>query len=181
MRSVALAVLMVQIGAFAPCDGADVSPVDNILVRVGAGDSQCHGISTFMAEMLDASRILRNATSNSLIIVDELGRGTSTYDGFGLAWAISHHLASEVKAFTLFATHFHAMTTLSDEVDNVANLYCDATTDGDKFVLLYKIKAGKSMRSFGIDVAKIAGFPADVIEDAKENLAIFENAKMETD
>lgn len=123
-----------------------------------------------MAEMLDASRILRNATNRSLVIIDELGRGTSSYDGFGLAWAISKKLAT-VGARTLFATHFHEMTALADEMGNVGNLFCDAVVDGDVLTLLYDIKPGVSKRSLGLEIAKLAGFPKHVLDRARSYLA----------
>ena len=174
MRSVALAVYMAQIGSFVPADSADICPVDNVLVRIGAGDSLSDGVSTFMAEMLDAGRILRNATSRSLILVDELGRGTSTFDGFGLAWGISHYIASKINAFTLFATHFYEMTKLENELDNVGNLYCDAVADNGRFTLLYEVKDGTCDRSYGVDVAKLAGFPESVLKDADRYLKKYE-------
>merc|ERR1712117_80792 len=168
MRSVALSVYMTQVGSFVPCQSADVAPVDQILVRIGASDSQYDGVSTFMAEMLDASRILRNATDKSLVVIDELGRGTSTYDGFGLAWSISHHISSKINAFALFATHFYEMTRLAKEVDCVKNLFCDALADDGQFTLLYSIKPGVCKKSFGIEVAKLAGFPEKVLGRTKD-------------
>jgi DNA mismatch repair protein MSH2 len=166
MRSVALCIYLTQIGSFVPCSTANVSPVDNILLRMGARDFQYNGISTFMNEMLDVSKIIRIATPRSLVLIDEIGRGTSTFDGFGLAWSISNYIATELKACTLFATHFHEVTLLANDLSNVKNLYCDAAFENDQLTLLYKICEGECKNSFGIEVAKMAGFPRAIINHA---------------
>ena len=170
MRQTALIVLMAQIGSFVPAESAKIGIVDRIFTRVGASDDLASGQSTFMVEMTEVSNILRNATKNSLIILDEIGRGTSTFDGLSIAWAVVEYIANTklLGAKTLFATHYHELTELEGKLDSVNN-YCIAVKEqGDDIVFLRKIIKGGADKSYGIQVAKLAGVPETVLNRAKE-------------
>lgn len=170
MRQVALIVLMAQVGCFVPADSANIGLVDRIFTRVGASDDLASGQSTFMVEMNEVANILRNATADSLLILDEIGRGTSTFDGLSIAWAVIEHISNKklLGAKTLFATHYHELTELEGKMSNVNN-YCIAVKEkGDDIVFLRKIVKGGADKSYGIQVAKLAGVPDMVIDRAKE-------------
>lgn len=174
IKSVGICAIMAQCGSMIPAEDARISVIDGVYTRVGAGDKQMEGISTFMEEMLDMSVILKNATQNSLVIIDELGRGTSTFDGFGLAWSISRHLAEKTKSFTLFATHFHELTEMAQDIETVGNLHVKAICQDDKLTMLFNVGEGTCDESYGINVAQYTRFPEHVVELAKEKLKQFE-------
>ena len=176
MRQVALIVLMASIGSFVPAKRADIPICDRIFTRVGASDDLASGQSTFMVEMSEVSNILRNATEDSLLILDEIGRGTSTFDGLSIAWAVVEYLAREIKAKTLFATHYHELSVLEGKLENVKN-YCIAVSkEQGEIQFLRKIMPGGADESYGIDVAKLAGVPAPVLDRARE-ISAFLNEK----
>ncbi len=170
MRQTALIVLMAQVGCFVPAKSANIGIVDRIFTRVGASDDLASGQSTFMVEMNEVANILRNATADSLLVLDEIGRGTSTFDGLSIAWAVIEHISNRklLGAKTLFATHYHELTELEGKMNNVNN-YCIAVKErGDDIVFLRKIVKGGADKSYGIQVAKLAGVPDMVIDRAKE-------------
>lgn len=165
MRQTALIIIMAQIGSFVPCDKADLPIFDQIFTRIGASDDLISGQSTFMVEMLEANNALRYATENSLILFDEIGRGTATFDGMAIAQSMIEYIATKIKCITLFSTHYHELTMLSDKY-GIENVHASATVDNDHIVFLYKIKRGNSNRSYGINVAKLAKLPDEVINRA---------------
>jgi DNA mismatch repair protein MutS len=175
MRQSALIVLLAHIGSFVPADSAEIGPIDRIFTRIGASDDLASGQSTFMVEMTETANILHNATSQSLVLMDEVGRGTSTFDGLSLAWACAEHLAKELKAFTLFATHYFELTSLVEEHSNIANVHLDAIEHGDHIVFLHAVKLGPANQSYGLQVAALAGVPKAVIGNAREKLQMLES------
>ncbi|MEI6067274.1 MAG: DNA mismatch repair protein MutS [Methylococcaceae bacterium] len=175
MRQAALIVLIAHIGCYVPAKTLSCGPVDKIFTRIGASDDLSSGRSTFMVEMSETANILHNATSKSLILMDEIGRGTSTFDGLSLAWACADHLAKETKAFTLFATHYFELTTLADEQKTIHNVHLDAIEHGDKIIFLHAVKEGPASQSYGLQVAALAGVPRSVIDKAKTKLRHLED------
>ena len=175
MRQAALIVLMAHIGCYVPAKSLACGPVDKIFTRIGASDDLSGGRSTFMVEMSETANILHNATAKSLILMDEIGRGTSTFDGLSLAWACADHLAKETKAFTLFATHYFELTTLADEQKSIHNVHLDAMEHGDKIIFLHSVREGPANQSYGLQVAALAGVPRSVIDKAKAKLQHLED------
>ena len=170
MRQTAVIVLMAHIGSFVPAEEAVIGPVDRIFTRIGASDDLASGRSTFMVEMTETAHILHHATPSSLVLMDEVGRGTSTFDGLSLAWAAAEHLARELRAMTLFATHYFEMITLPEEYPEVANVHLDAAEHRDGVVFLHAVKDGPANQSYGLQVAALAGVPGRVVKRAREKL-----------
>jgi DNA mismatch repair protein MutS len=174
MRQTALIAVLAHAGSFVPAEHCALGPLDRIFTRIGSSDDLAGGRSTFMVEMTETANILHNATAQSLVLMDEIGRGTSTYDGLALAWAAAHHIAREVRAFTLFATHYFELTALAEQLPGIANVHLDATEHADALVFLHAVREGPADRSFGIHVAQMAGVPRAVIAEARAHLARLE-------
>lgn len=170
MRQTALICLLAMIGCFVPAKSATIGPIDRIFTRIGAADDLASGRSTFMVEMTETASILHNATQQSLIIMDEIGRGTSTFDGLALAFSCAEYLAKHIKAYTLFATHYFELTGLAEENSTISNCHVDATEHNDSIVFLYLVKEGPANQSYGLQVAQLAGVPRPVIQHAREKL-----------
>lgn len=170
MRQIAIITLLAYAGSFVPATSAHLGPVDRIFSRIGASDDLAGGRSTFMVEMEETANILHNATEQSLVLMDEVGRGTSTFDGLSLAWACAVELATYLRAFTLFATHYFELTTLPDEYPGIANLHLDAVEHGDSIVFLHAVREGPANQSYGLQVATLAGVPKPVIKKARQRL-----------
>ncbi|MDJ0807852.1 MAG: DNA mismatch repair protein MutS [Gammaproteobacteria bacterium] len=176
MRQIAIITLLAYAGSFVPAADAQIGPIDRIFSRIGASDDLAGGRSTFMVEMEETANILHNATAQSLVLMDEIGRGTSTFDGLSLAWACAVELASRIHAFTLFATHYFELTTLPDEYDGIANVHLDAVEHGDSIVFMHAVREGPANQSYGLQVASLAGVPPSVIRRARKRLAEMEDA-----
>lgn len=170
MRQIALITLMANIGCFVPAQAAQIGEIDRIFTRIGASDDLASGRSTFMVEMTETANIMHNASQNSLVLMDEIGRGTSTYDGLSLAWASAHYLSTKINALTLFATHYFELTEFADQQTGVVNIHLDAHEHGDDIVFMHSVHDGAASKSFGIQVAKLAGLPSEVLSFAKSKL-----------
>ncbi|WP_428618292.1 DNA mismatch repair protein MutS [Shewanella sp.] len=179
MRQVALITLMAHIGSFVPAQKAAIGPVDRIFTRIGAADDLASGRSTFMVEMTETANILHNATPESLVLMDEIGRGTSTYDGLSLAWSAAEHLAQSLRSMTLFATHYFELTQLPEQIENVANVHLDAIEHDDTIAFMHAVQEGAASKSYGLQVAALAGVPAKVVQAAKHKLHHLESRDRE--
>jgi DNA mismatch repair protein MutS len=179
LRQAALLVILAQMGSFVPADSALLPIVDRVFTRIGAADNLARGRSTFMVEMTETAVILNTATARSLVVLDEIGRGTSTYDGLALAWAVVEHIHRNIRAKTLFATHYHELTELADQLPGVRNLHVSVKESGDQILFLRRVEPGAADRSYGIEVARLAALPMSVIERAREILAHHESAVTE--
>jgi DNA mismatch repair protein MutS len=179
LRQVALIAIMAQMGSFVPADEALLPIVDRVFTRIGASDNLSRGRSTFMVEMTETAVILNTATPRSLIVLDEIGRGTATYDGLALAWAVIEHIHDHIRAMTLFATHYHELTELAEQMEGVRNLHVSVKEAGEQIIFLRKVEPGAADRSYGIEVARLAALPASVIERARQVLAFHEKSEHE--
>jgi DNA mismatch repair protein MutS len=178
MRQVALIVLMAHVGSFVPATSARLGPIDQVFTRVGAADDLAGGRSTFMVEMTESANILHNATERSLVLMDEVGRGTSTFDGLALAWAIARQLLEKNQALTLFATHYFELTRLALEYKHAVNVHLDAVEHKDTIVFLHAVEEGPASQSYGLQVAQLAGVPKNVIRNARRYLQMLEDASL---
>ena len=179
LRQAALIAILAQMGSFVPAESARLPLIDRVYTRIGAADNLARGRSTFMVEMTETAVILNTATSQSLIILDEIGRGTATYDGLALAWAVIEYIHERIRAKTLFATHYHELTELADHLAGVRNLHVSVKEAGDQIIFLRKVEPGSADRSYGIEVARLAALPASVIERAREILKLHEKTERE--
>ena len=177
MRQTALIVILAHIGCFVPARRVLLGPLDRIFTRIGASDDLAGGRSTFMLEMTETATILNNATERSLVLMDEVGRGTSTFDGLSLAWACAAFISREIRAFTLFATHYFELTSLPGEIPGAANVHVEAVEHGDTLVFLHSVKDGPANQSYGLQVAALAGIPKDVIAAARRYLTELERER----
>ena len=177
MRQAALIVILAGMGSFVPAERALIGPFDRVFTRIGASDDLAGGQSTFMLEMTETANILNNATDRSLVLMDEVGRGTSTFDGLSLAWAAALHIATRIRAYTLFATHYFELTALADSTEGCVNVHLDATEHADQLVFLHAVKEGPASRSYGLQVAALAGVPREVIGGARTYLEALERER----
>jgi DNA mismatch repair protein MutS len=177
MRQNALIVLMAYAGCWVPATAAQIGPIDRLFTRIGAGDELAKGRSTFMVEMSETANILHNATEHSLVLMDEVGRGTSTYDGLSLAWSCAAWLARKVRAMTLFATHYFELTRFAEEEEGVVNVHLDAVEHKDRIVFMHAVQEGPASKSYGLQVAALAGIPRPVVEQARRYMVELERAR----
>ena len=177
LRQAALIAILAQMGSYVPAEEAELPLIDRIFTRIGASDNLARGRSTFMVEMTETAAILNTATERSFIVLDEIGRGTATYDGLALAWAVVEHIHARTRAKTLFATHYHELTELAEQLEGVTNLRVTVKEAGDRIIFLRKVEPGKADRSYGIEVARLAGLPLAVIERAREVLKLHERSE----
>jgi len=174
MRQTAIIVILAYMGSYVPARKAVLGPIDQVFTRIGASDDLAGGRSTFMVEMTEAANILNNASANSLVLMDEIGRGTSTFDGLALAWACADHLAQKTRAFTLFATHYFELTQLPEQYSTISNVHLDAVEHGDNIIFMHSVKNGPANQSYGLQVARLAGIPAQAIQLARQKLQLLE-------
>jgi DNA mismatch repair protein MutS len=178
MRQTALIALLSHIGSFVPAEQVSIGPIDRIFTRIGSSDDLASGRSTFMVEMTETAMILNNATHQSLVLLDEIGRGTSTFDGLSLAWACAAYISRECRALTLFATHYFELTTLADSLEATANVHLSAREFGDSIIFMYLVNDGPANQSYGLQVARLAGVPPSVIKEAQTKLRQLEENEL---